>query len=68
MAFPLASSLLSAGAGYGQIAMFVTTLMMVGIVTIPVEKMYFGSMTTYKRNVLALVFSVVVAIIIGGIM
>ena len=35
IAFPLAASLLAAGAGYGQIAMFLTTLMMVGIVTLP---------------------------------
>ena len=66
VAFPLASSLLNAGAGYGQIAMFVTTLMMVGIVTLPIEKKYFLSSTTYKRNLLAFVFSVIIAIIIGG--
>ena len=68
VAFPLAASLLSVGAGYGQITMFVTTLMMVGVVTIPVEKKYFGSVTTYKRNLFALVFSIVIAVIMGGIM
>lgn len=68
IAFPLAASLLKAGAGYGQIAMFVTTLMMVGIVTIPIEKEYFGTSTTYKRNILAFIFSVIVAIVMGGVM
>ena len=68
VAFPLASSLLNAGAGYGQIAMFVTTLMMGGIVTIPVETEYFGKKTTYRRNALALIFSIIVSMIIGGVM
>lgn len=68
IAFPLAASLLKAGAGYGQIAMFVTTLMMVGVVTIPIEREYFGTSTTYKRNILAFIFSIMVAIIMGGVM
>lgn len=68
IAFPLAASLLSVGAGYGQIAMFVTTLMMVGMVTIPVEKNYFGSLTTYRRNTMALIFSIIVAIVMEGVM
>jgi uncharacterized membrane protein YraQ (UPF0718 family) len=50
VAFPLAASLLNSGAGYGQIAMFVSTLMMVGIVTIPIEMKYFRKSTTLKRN------------------
>lgn len=41
IAFPLVASLLKAGAGYPQVTMFLTTLMMVGIVTIPIEKKYF---------------------------
>ncbi len=68
VAFPLAASLLAAGAGYGQIAMFVTTLMMVGVVTIPVEQKYFGRRTTIRRNLLGLAFSIVVAVVIGGIL
>ncbi|EGW41053.1 putative membrane protein [Desulfosporosinus sp. OT] len=42
VAFPLASALLKSGAGFMQIAVFISTLMMVGIVTIPVEIKYFG--------------------------
>ncbi len=37
VAFPFAASLLSAGAGYAQIAIFISTLMMVGIATLPLE-------------------------------
>ena len=54
IAFPLAASLLAAGAGYGQIAMFLTTLMMVGIVTLPLEVTYFGKRLAVMRNALAL--------------
>ncbi|MPM45095.1 hypothetical protein SDC9_91780 [bioreactor metagenome] len=36
IAFPLAAALLKSGAGYMQIAAFISTLMMVGVVTMPV--------------------------------
>jgi uncharacterized membrane protein YraQ (UPF0718 family) len=68
VAFPLAAALLKSGAGVTQIAVFVSTLMMVGIVTLPVEMKYFGKRATLTRNALALVFSVVVALILGGIL
>lgn len=67
VAFPLSASLLKAGAGYAQITMFVTTLMMVGIVTLPVEMKYFGKKLAVKRNVFAFVFAVCISFIIGGI-
>lgn len=67
VAFPLAASLLKAGAGYAQITMFVTTLMMVGIVTLPMEIKYFGRRLALRRNALALVFSVVLSLIMGGL-
>ncbi len=65
VAFPLASALLKSGAGFMQIAVFISTLMMVGIVTLPVEIKYFGGKATIIRNVLALIFSFIVAIAIG---
>lgn len=68
VAFPLAGALLNAGAGITQIAVFVSTLMMVGIVTIPVEKNYFGKKATLTRNISAFIFSFIVAIIIGGVL
>ena len=42
IAFPTAALLLNGGAGYIQIAAFVQTLMMVGIVTLPMEIKYFN--------------------------
>jgi uncharacterized membrane protein YraQ (UPF0718 family) len=67
VAFPLAASLLNNGAGIVQIAAFVSTLMMVGIVTMPLEFKTFGKRATYTRNALAFVFSIVVAVILGGV-
>lgn len=68
VAFPLASALLHNGAGITQIAAFVSTLMMVGIVTIPVEIIYFGKKVTIIRNLSAFIFSLIVAFIIGGVL
>lgn len=68
VAFPLASALLKSGAGFMQIAVFISTLMMVGIVTIPVEIKYFGKKATVLRNILAFIFSYIVAIAIGVVL
>lgn len=65
VAFPTANMLLQGGAGYMQIAAFISTLMMVGIVTFPVEIKYFGKKLSVYRNVLAFLFSFVVAYLIG---
>ena len=65
VAFPLAAALLKSGAGYMQLAAFVSTLMMVGIITIPIERKTFGLRATITRNAAALAFSFVVAIVMG---
>lgn len=68
VAFPLAAALLKSGAGIMQIAVFLSTLMMVGIVTIPLEIKYFGKKAAVLRNSLAFVFSFVVAVVIGVVL
>ena len=68
IAFPLAASLLAAGAGYGQIAMFLTTLMMVGLVTLPLETTYFGKRLAIERNVLAFLYAVVSSFLLGALL
>ena len=68
VAFPLAAALLLSGAGIAQIAVFVSTLMMVGVVTLPVEMKYFGKRAALVRNSLAFVAAVTVALIMGGIL
>jgi uncharacterized membrane protein YraQ (UPF0718 family) len=67
VAFPMAAMLLQNGAGYMQIGAFVSTLMMVGIVTMPVETKYFGKKLTILRNLFAFIFSFIVAYIIGKV-
>lgn len=64
IAFPLAASLLAAGAGYGQTAMFLTTLMMVGVVTLPLEITFFGKRLAIMRNVLALLYAIAASFIL----
>jgi len=68
VAFPTAAMLLEGGAGYMQIGAFVSTLMMVGVVTMPVEIKYFGKKLTLLRNMLAFIFSFAVAAIIGFVL
>lgn len=68
VAYPLAASLLQAGAGYAQITLFITTLMMVGIITLPMEIQYFGKDVAIKRTVLGLFHSIVCALIMGAVM
>jgi len=67
VAFPTAAMLLQNGAGVMQIGAFLSTLMMVGVVTMPVEIKYFGKKLTIWRNVLAFFFSFIVAFIIGKV-
>lgn len=67
VAFPMAALLLQGGAGLMQIGAFVSTLMMVGVVTLPVEMKYFGKKATILRNVLAFIFSFFVTGVIGWV-
>ena len=64
ISYPLAGMLLESGVSYGILALFVTTLKMVGVMTIPVEAKYFGMKVTLMRNGL----SMLGAIVIGAIM
>jgi len=68
VAFPLAAALLNGGAGLMQITIFISTLMMVGVVTIPIEINYFGRKATFLRNGIAFLFSFIVALVIGVIL
>ncbi len=65
IAFPLASMLLQKGAAYMVLSAFTTCVMMVGIVTIPLERSYFGMKVTLMRNALGLVIALAVALVTG---
>lgn len=59
VAFPLAGSLLKAGAGYPQVAAFLGTVMAVGVATLPLEARTLGWRAAILRNALALVTAIV---------
>ena len=65
VAAPLAASLLHQGAGIPAIAAFVTTLVMVGIVTMPMEIELMGRKFTIWRNILSFGFALLIALIMG---
>lgn len=67
IAFATAAALLDTGAGVMQIAAFISTLMMVGVVTMPVEVKYFGKKVTILRNLFSFLFSFFIALIIGWV-
>jgi uncharacterized membrane protein YraQ (UPF0718 family) len=68
IAFPTAALLLQNGAGYMQIGAFISSLMMVGVVTMPLEIRHFGRKSTFLRNGLAFCFAFVAALVIGKVM
>jgi len=65
IAFPLAGILRESGVAYMVLSAFTTTLMMVGVLTSPVEKKYFGWRVTVLRNLLSLFIALVVALVTG---
>lgn len=68
IAFPIAAELLNNGAGLMQIAVFISTLTMVGIVTLPLEIRYLGKKAAVLRTVLAFIFSFAVALVTGMVL
>ncbi len=61
IAYPLAALLRQNGASVPVLAAFITSLMMVGVLTLPLEARYFGWRAALLRNLLALCGAVVVA-------
>jgi len=65
VAYPLCGILLKKGVSYMVLAAFTTTLMMVGILTYPVEKEYFGVKVTIIRNAVSFFMALLIALAIG---
>jgi len=65
IAFPLAGILLKEGVAYMVLAAFTTTLMMVGILTAPIEKAYFGMKVTVIRNIISFFIALIITVVIG---
>lgn len=67
-AFPLAASFLDSGASVAAVAAFITTLTMVGIVTLPLEIKEVGKKLALLRNGLSFVIAIIIALIMGAIL
>ncbi len=65
IAYPLCGILLKKGVTYMVLSGFSTTLMMVGIMTYPIEKAYFGIKVTIIRNTISFFIAIVVALATG---
>ena len=56
------------GATYAVVAVFMTTMMMVGVVTLPLEIKYFGKKAAIARNILNLIAAITIGILMGWLM
>lgn len=65
IAFPLASSLLAAGAGITAVSCFITTLLMVGVLTAPMEAEIFGKKFMLIRNIAGFVLALLIGVLMG---
>jgi len=63
--YPLSGILLKQGVPYTTIAAFTTTLMMVGLMTLPLEKKYLGMKIALLRNLVGLFVALIVSLSIG---
>lgn len=61
VAFSTADMLINNGAGMSQVAALVSTLTLIGLITIPLEAKYIGKRATVYRNIIAFIFSILVA-------
>ena len=68
IAFPLAGSLLRSGATIMTMSVFITTLVMVGVVTAPMEIKELGTKFTLLRNGLGLIAAFAIAGIMGVVL
>lgn len=65
LAFPLGSSLLENGASITAVAAFLTTLTMIGMITLPLEIKELGKKMALLRNGISFIAALVIAFIMG---
>ena len=68
LSFPLAASLLQSGAMVATVAAFITTLTMIGVVTLPLEIRELGGKLAILRNGLSFLIAVGIALVMGVIL
>ena len=65
IAYPLCGILIKSGVAYSVIAVFITTLMMTGFLTLPVEAKFFGWKVSVIRNLVSLAAALFIGLIMG---
>ena len=68
ISYPIAAGLIQQGASYAVVATFMTTLIMVGILALPIEIRYFGRRVAIMRNALNFAAAIIVGLVIGLVM
>ncbi len=68
LSFPLAASILESGASITAVAAFITTLTMIGVITLPLEIKILGKKMALLRNGLSFAIAIIIAFIIGVIL
>lgn len=65
IAYPLCGILVKSGVTYSIIAVFITTLMMTGFLTLPLEAKFFGWKVSLIRNLISLAAALMIGLIMG---
>ncbi|MEA1875062.1 MAG: permease [Bacteroidota bacterium] len=68
ISFPLGASILENGGSITAVAAFITTLTMIGIITLPLEIKELGKKMALLRNGLSFVIAIIIAVIMGVIL
>ncbi len=68
ISFPLAASLIESGASVTAVAAFITSLTMIGVVTLPLEIKILGSKMALLRNGISFGIAIIIAVIMGAIL
>ena len=67
ISYPLSGILVDQGVAYSVIAAFTSSLMLVGVLTFPVEKKYFGRRFAILRNLISFVIALLIAFVFSFI-
>jgi len=68
ISFPLAASVLEMGASLTAVAAFITTLTMIGVVTLPMEIRELGKQRAFLRNGLSFIGALFISFLMGVIL
>lgn len=68
ISFPLAASILESGASITAVAVFITSLTMIGVVTLPLEIKILGKKVAFLRNGTSFIIAIIIALILGAIL